>query len=152
MVHDMVDNCSIPGAGLLVISKPYTSFIIIYHIKSSLSKPLQSLEVVSWRFHWRPAAAAPLQLSVVRVHDSNISPALAVSVSVFVSVFVSVSVFVGVFVGVNNIKGQSRLSFVCVFVSVPLPSFQTSMSFSTDGAIINKNFNITSLRMILSYS
>ena len=74
------------------------------------------------------------------------------SVSVFVSVFVSVSVFVGVFVGVNNIKGQSRLSFVCVFVSVPLPRFQTSMSFSTDGAIINKNFkaivkNVTSLRI-----
>ena len=65
------------------------------------------------------------------------------SVSVFV--FVSVLVFVFVSVGVYNIKGQSRLSFVCVFVSVPLP-----MSFSTDGAIINKNFkaivkNVTSL-------
>ena len=70
------------------------------------------------------------------------------SVSVFV--FVSVLVFVFVSVGVYNIKGQSRLSFVCVYVSVP--RFQTSMSFSTDGAIINKNFkaivkNVTSLRI-----
>ena len=57
--------------------------------------------------------------------------------SVLVFVFVFVSVFVSVDVDVNNIEGQSRLSFVCVYVSVPLPRFQ---SFSTDGAIIKKNF------------
>ena len=69
--------------------------------------------------------------------------------SVLVFVFVFVSVFVSVDVDVNNIEGQSRLSFVCVYVSVPPPRFQTSMSFSTDGAIIKKNFkamvkNVTS--------